>query len=469
MGIIRREETICAPATGTGGAIAIIRISGSQSFSICEKIFVPLDKTIQLNVNKGFTIIYGDIRSGEEIIDDVLLSIFRAPHSYTGEDSIEISCHASPYIQKKILELLIRYGATPARPGEFTQRAFMNGKMDLSQAEAVADIVASTTRSAHRVAINQMRGGFSAEIGKLRTDLLNFASLIELELDFGEEDVEFADRNELRAIISSVKGLADGLAKSFLLGNVIKNGIPVAIVGKPNSGKSTLLNALLKEDKAIVSEIPGTTRDSIEDTIVIDGIDYRFIDTAGLRETTDLIEIMGIKKTHEKIDHASVIMLVDEVTDDPESINKRANAIREMIRESGKRLFILINKADLSVPQRLEELKKSILTDNKDVLLFISARDNYGLDQVRLKLSQVVEKEDLSSDNVIITNIRHYEALIKVSESLVRVEDGLSNNIPEDLIAIDIRQAIHYLGEITGEITTDELLGNIFRNFCIGK
>jgi tRNA modification GTPase len=469
MGLIRKEDTICAPATGAGGAIAVIRISGVQSLRICEKIFFPLDKNIKISDSKGFTLIYGEIRTGGEIIDDVIVSVYRAPHSYTGENSIEISCHASPYIQRKILELLIRYGAVPALPGEFTQRAFMNGKMDLSQAEAVADIVAAATRSAHKVAISQMRGGFSTEIGKLRSELLNFASLIELELDFGEEEVEFADRNELKLIISSVKGLADRLARSFLLGNVIKNGIPVAIVGKPNSGKSTLLNALLKEDKAIVSEIPGTTRDSIEDTIVIEGIEYRFIDTAGLRDTTDIIEIMGIKKTHEKISHASVIMLIDEVMDDAESINKRANAVREIIRESGKKLFILINKVDLSVPQRIGELEKTIITEDMDTLLFISAKENYGLDQVRSKLSQVVEREKLNSDDVIITNIRHYEALSNVSESLSRVEEGLSNNIPDDLIAIDIRHAIHYLGEITGEITTDVLLGNIFRNFCIGK
>ena len=373
------------------------------------------------------------------------------------------------YIQRKILELLINNGAIPALPGEFTQRAFMNGKMDLSQAEAVADIVASSTRSAHRVAMNQMRGGFSAEIGKLRSELLNFASLIELELDFGEEDVEFADRKELMIIIGSVKELSGKLADSFRLGNVIKNGIPVAIVGKPNSGKSTLLNALLKEEKAIVSEIPGTTRDSIEDTIVIDGIEYRFIDTAGLRETADVIEIMGIKKTHEKIYNASVIMLVDEVTDDADSINERAVSLRRMIRGSEKKLFILINKVDISPSHTIEELKKNIVTDKDDVLLFISAKEKYGLDQLRIKLSQIIEKESLSSDSVIITNIRHYEALRRVSESLGRVEDGLGNNLPADLIAIDIRQAIHYLGEITGEITTDELLGNIFRNFCIGK
>ncbi|MBK8884370.1 MAG: tRNA uridine-5-carboxymethylaminomethyl(34) synthesis GTPase MnmE [Bacteroidales bacterium] len=457
------------PATGSGGAIAVIRLSGSQSFDICDKIFFPLDKNIKLADHKGFTVIYGDIRSGEEIIDDVLVSIFRAPHSYTGENSVEISSHASPYIRQKILELLIQSGALPAQPGEFTQRAFMNGKMDLSQAEAVADIVASSTRSAHRVAINQMRGGFSAEIEKLRSGLLNFASLIELELDFGEEDVEFADRNELKVIISKVKGVAENLAKSFLVGNVIKNGIPVAIIGKPNSGKSTLLNTLLKEDKAIVSEIPGTTRDTIEDTIVIDGIEFRFIDTAGLRETTDVIEMMGIKKTHEKIDQASVIMLIDEVTDDAALINERAAAIRRMISGSGKRLLIVINKVDLSDPERVSELEKEILTSGTDVLLFISAKANYGLDQVRSALGEVVEKEKLNSDEVIITNIRHYDALLKVTESLARIEEGLGNNIPEDLIAIDLRHAIHYLGEITGEITTDELLGNIFRNFCIGK
>jgi tRNA modification GTPase len=469
MGIIRKDETICAPATGAGGAISVIRMSGSQSFRICEKIFFPADASIKIGDLKGFTLVYGDIRSGEEIIDDVLVSVFRAPHSYTGENSIEISCHASLYIQRKILELMISSGAIPALPGEFTQRAFMNGKMDLSQAEAVADIVASTTQSAHRIAIKQMRGGFSAEIGKLRSELLNFASLIELELDFGEEDVEFADRNDLKSIIGKVIRLADNLAGSFLLGNAIKNGIPVAIVGKPNSGKSTLLNALLKEDKALVSDIPGTTRDSIEDTLVIEGLEFRFIDTAGLRETTDVIEIMGIKKTHEKIDNAAVIMLIDEINDDAASINTRADSIRSKIQGSGKRLFILINKIDLAVRESMDDLKKNIVAEKDDVLLFISAKEGRGLDLVKHKLSEVVEKDKLNSDDVIITNIRHYESLTKVSESLGRVWDGLGANIPEDLIAIDIRQAIHYLGEITGEITTDELLGNIFRNFCIGK
>ncbi|MCX6254182.1 MAG: tRNA uridine-5-carboxymethylaminomethyl(34) synthesis GTPase MnmE [Bacteroidia bacterium] len=467
--MIRSEETICAPASAVGGAIAVIRISGLQSLSICGKIFVPLDKSIKLIDQKGFTIVFGDIRSGEEIIDEVLVSVFRAPHSYTGEDSVEISCHASPYIIRKILELLLKNGAISARPGEFTQRAFLNGRIDLSQAEAVADIIASTNSSAHKIAMNQMRGGFSEEISRLRSELLYFASLIELELDFGEEDVEFADRKELKAIITTVKELADKLTNSFLLGNVLKNGIPVAIVGKPNSGKSTLLNALLMEEKAIVSEIPGTTRDTIEDTMVIDGIEYRFIDTAGLRDTTDVIESLGIRKTHEKIIQASVILLIDEISDSAESINKRARAIREMIGESEKRLFILINKIDQADPDRQSQLSKKIDLKEKDTLLFISAKEKHGLDILRQMLGDVIMKERLSSDDVIITNIRHYEALLHVSESLERVMSGLDNQIPEDLIAIDIRQAIHYLGEITGEITSDEILGNIFRNFCIGK
>ena len=325
--MIRAEETICAPATSIGGAIAVIRISGPKSFDICEKIFFPSDKDVKLADQKGYTVVFGEIRSDDIIIDEVLLTVFRLPHSYTGENSAEISCHASPYVIRKILELLILNGATSAMPGEFTQRAFFNGKMDLSQAEAVADIIASKTSSTHRIAINQLRGGFSNEISILRSELLNFASLIELELDFGEEDVEFADRTKLKAIIIKVKELADKLTESFMLGNALRNGIPVAIVGKPNSGKSTLLNALLMEERAIVSDIPGTTRDAIEDTIVIDGIEYRFIDTAGLRETSDTIEVMGIKKTHEKISQASVVLLIDEITDSAESINKRVQSI----------------------------------------------------------------------------------------------------------------------------------------------
>jgi len=467
--MIRTGETICAPATSGGGAIAVIRVSGQQSITICEKLFYTSDKTIRLADLPGYSVVYGDIRSDDEIIDDVLVTIFRAPHSYTGENSIEISCHASPYIQRRILELLLLYGAIPAFPGEFTQRAFLNGKMDLSQAEAVADVIASGTRNSHRIALNQMRGGFSAEISKLRSELLHFASLIELELDFGEEDVEFADRNELNAIIIKIKSLSDSLASSFRTGNVIKNGIPVAIIGKPNSGKSTLLNALLMEEKAIVSEIPGTTRDVIEDTLVIDEIEYRFIDTAGLHDTSDIIENLGIKKTYQKIEEASVILLVDECDDSAHLINKRIEAIRALIKESGQKLIILINKSDLSTPEKTGSLAKKIKIDEKEELLFISAKEKRGLDFLRQKLSETVEKERLNSESVIITNLRHYEALVHVSESLIRVIKGLEEKIPEDLLAIDIRQAIHYLGEITGEITSDEILGNIFKSFCIGK
>ena len=467
--IARSEETICAPATALGGAIAIIRISGSNSINICDRIFYPADKNIKLSDQKGYTVVFGEIRLKRDVIDEVLLTVFRSPHSYTGEDSVEISCHASPYIIRKILELLISNGAISANPGEFTQRAFFNGKIDLSQAEAVADIIASRTRTSHKIALNQMRGGFSTEIGKLRSELLNFASLIELELDFGEEDVEFADKGKLKVIITRVKDLSDRLANTFLIGNALKNGIPVAIVGKPNSGKSTLLNSLLMEERAIVSEIPGTTRDTIEDTLVINGIEYRFIDTAGLRETSDPIELMGIKKTYEKVMQALVILLIDEVSDSPESINKRAQSIRDKIGGSEKRLIILINKADTASGDALRKLEKKISLSGNDRLLFISAKEKTGLDELRLMLNEIIVENKLNSDDVIITNIRHYESLLHVSESLVRVLSGLENNIPEDLIAIDIRQSIHYLGEITGEITSDEILGNIFKNFCIGK
>jgi tRNA modification GTPase len=314
-----------------------------------------------------------------------------------------------------------------------------------------------------------MRGSFSSEISRLRGELLNFATLIELELDFGEEDVEFADRIKLKSIILGVKDLSDRLAASFKIGNVLKNGIPVAIVGKPNTGKSTLLNALLMEERAIVSDIPGTTRDSIEDTIVIDGIEFRFIDTAGLRETTDVIEVMGIKKTHEKIGQASVILLVDEISEKAESINKRVTAVRKLITDQDKRLVILINKSDTVSEYKHAGLEKNIHLNETDSLLFISAREKSGLEDLRKLLSEITTEGKLSSDDVIITNIRHFESLIRVSESLERVISGLENQIPEDLIAIDIRHAIHFLGEITGEITTDEILGNIFRNFCIGK
>ena len=467
--MVRKEETICAPASSSGGAISVIRVSGAQSITICEKIFYPSVTGLIIREQAGFKIIHGEIRDGKEVIDEVLVSIYKSPHSYTGEDSVEISCHGSSFIVTRILELFIRNGAIAALPGEFTRRAFLNGKMDLSQAEAVADLVASATKTAHRIAMNQMRGGFSAEIGKLRSELLRFASLIELELDFGEEEVEFADRKELSSIIQKVKELADRLANSFRLGNVIKNGVPVAIVGKPNSGKSTLLNALLNEERAIVSEIPGTTRDAIEDSIIINGLEYRFIDTAGLRDTSDKIESLGIRKTKEKILQASVILIVDEISETAEMINKRADSIRKMITGFDKRLIVLVNKIDEGDQIAIESLKNKIYLDIDDSLLFISAKNLTGLDKLRSKLGKILEKERLSQEDVIISNIRHFEALQNVSESLGRVTAGLSDKLPEDLIAIDIRQAIHYLGEITGEITTDEILGNIFKNFCIGK
>jgi len=467
--MIRQDETICAPATGTGGAISIIRVSGPNALEIVSKVFFPSDKTVNILNSKGFLVYYGAICSGDEVIDEVLVTVFRSPHSYTGENAAEISCHASKYVVRRILELLINNGSKMALPGEFTQRAFMNGKLDLAQAEAVADVIASSTQMANRIAMNQMRGGFSSEIAKLRSELLNLASLIELELDFGEEDVEFADRNDLIEVIIRVKKLSDSLSDSFSLGNAVKNGIPVVIVGKPNSGKSTLLNSLLMDERAIVSDIPGTTRDTIEDTLSIEGIEFRFIDTAGLRETTDVIESLGIKKTLIKINQASVILLLDEISDSAEQIAMRINAIRKRVKGTDKRLIVLINKTDEALTGQVDDLRREISVSSMEKLLFISAKEKQGLDLLKMELTEPLLKDKVKYDSVIITNARHYEALTKVSESLGRVIDGLNRNIPDDLIAIDIRQAIHHLGEITGVISSDEILGNIFKNFCIGK
>ncbi|MFZ2338597.1 MAG: tRNA uridine-5-carboxymethylaminomethyl(34) synthesis GTPase MnmE [Bacteroidales bacterium] len=467
--MIRNDETICAPATSGGGAIAVIRMSGPQSIPICDRIFIPSDRKVRFSEQKGYTIVFGEIRSGEEIIDEVLISVFRAPHSYTGEDSVEISCHASPYIQQRIIELLISNGAVPARPGEFTQRAFFNGKMDLSQAEAVADLVASESRMAHRIAINQLRGSFSDEISMLRADLLHFASLIELELDFGEEDVEFADRSRLVEIVNKVLSVSQELASSFSLGNAVKEGVPVVIAGNPNTGKSTLLNRLLKEEKAIVSEIPGTTRDAIEDTVVIDGVRFRFTDTAGLRETTDIIENLGIRKTHEKIVSASIIILVADINEGIVPLNDVLKKIRKQFTVDDKKIIVVVNKTDNDLHGNREIISEDLILQPAESLLFISAKTGEGIDELKSHLGMAVETDRLNSENIIITNIRHYDALLKVSESLGRVKSGLDSLLQEDLIAIDIRHAIHYLGEITGEITTDEILDNIFRNFCIGK
>ncbi len=467
--MLRKGETICAPATSAGGALAVIRISGPQSFAIAERIFFPSDKDVDINKQSGHTVIHGEIRYEGEIIDKVLVTLFRAPRSYTGEDSVEISCHASTYIITRILELLLSNGALAALPGEFTQKAFFSGKMDLSQAEAVADLVASSSKAAHDIAMNQMRGGFSAEIAKLRAELLKFASLIELELDFGEEDVEFADRQELKAIILKAKELTDHLAASFRMGNAIKKGIPVAITGKPNSGKSTLLNALLNEEKAIVSEIPGTTRDAIEDVIIINGVEYRFIDTAGLRDTSDMIENLGIRKTHEMIEKSAVVLFVEDVMDEVEEINRRISNVREILKGSEASLIILLNKIDLLSDVKTGSLVAQIMIGKGESLLLISAKEKKGLDDLRQEVGRMAMKKQLRPEDVIITNLRHYEALSRVSESLGRIISGIDEKSPEDLIAIDLRQAIHYLGEVTGEITTDEILESIFRHFCIGK
>lgn len=465
----RAEETVCAPATSGGGAIAVIRVSGPQSLTITEKIFFPFASGIRITEQKGYRIIYGEIRYEGKTIDNVLLSIFRSPHSYTGEDSCEISCHASSWIQQKILEALIKNGALAASPGEFTQRAFLNGKLDLSQAEAVADLVASESEAAHRIAMSQLKGAFSDKIKSLRKELLHFTSLIELELDFGEEDVEFADRKQLTEIVTRVLLMAHDLASSFSLGNAVKNGIPVVIAGSPNTGKSTLLNYFLNEEKAIVSEIPGTTRDAIEDVVIIDGIQFRFVDTAGIRVTDDIIENLGINRTREKIGNAFLVLLVIDINEGSSKANDILESIRLQPENINKKLIILANKTDIATKENIEDIRENINTFPGNSLVFISAKTGEGLDKLKTVLIESVAGPGINTENIIITNIRHYEALLQVMESLTRVEEGLNNNLQEDLIALDIRQAIHYLGEITGEITTDEILDSIFSNFCIGK
>ncbi|MDF1572354.1 MAG: tRNA uridine-5-carboxymethylaminomethyl(34) synthesis GTPase MnmE [Bacteroidales bacterium] len=459
------ETTICAVATSGQGALAIIRVSGPDTFEIVQSVFRPSTAGKAFSALPPNTIHYGTIVEGDEIVDEVLVSLFRAPQSYTGEDVIEISCHGSTYIQQRIMQLLTEHGAVPARPGEFTQRAFLHGKMDLSQAEAVADLIASESRASHDVAMQQIRGGFSKKIKELRDRLLHFISLIELELDFSEEDVEFADRGELTRLVAEVKELVDSLKDSFQLGNVLKTGVPVAIVGRPNVGKSTLLNVLLNEERAIVSEIEGTTRDTVEDTVIINGILYRFIDTAGIRETADTIESLGIRRTYQKIDQASVVMLLVEASDGSELIIESLQAIRQQLEGKGKQLILVINKSDIGDPQVFDDAQ---LQEN-EYACRISAKHHQNIDQLRETLINAVSTGSIRHQDVVITNIRHYNALNAASDSLERVLDGLSATLPQDLLAQDIRETLHYLGEITGEVTTDEILGNIFKNFCIGK
>ncbi|MGF1584429.1 MAG: tRNA uridine-5-carboxymethylaminomethyl(34) synthesis GTPase MnmE [Bacteroidales bacterium] len=500
-----KGPTIAAIATPPGqGAIAVIRVSGENAIQVCEKIFQPAIAGPRLSKHPPNTIHYGKILENGATLDNVLVSIFRAPRSYTGEDIIEISCHGSVFIQQQIIQLLVRNGVAAARPGEFTQRAFLNGKMDLSQAEAVADLIASESAAFHKVAMNQMRGGFSSEIGVLRKQLLNFISLIELELDFSEEDVEFASRSDLKVLLDNISRLISSLTGSFAFGNALKNGIPVVIAGKPNTGKSTLLNALLMEEKAIVSEIPGTTRDSIEDLIHIEGITFRFIDTAGIRETTDTIEILGIQRTMDKIRNAEIILLMAEVTDSRDQINHLLNGIRSTPEFSGKKIILLLNKSDLKAadkktgnssqsersgnplvdnsysgdsfqkngPSETEDFPYADLTPSaggNDHVMEISAKTGTGIDNLRNLLVSIVQQGKPTDTDVVVTNIRHYHALKNAHEAILRASAGLEHHITGDLLAMDIREVLYYLGEITGEITTDEILGNIFKNFCIGK
>ncbi len=459
------QDTICALATASGiAAISVIRVSGEKSFEIANQIFHSKQKKTEFQEMKSHHIYFGTIQNDEGIIDEVLLSIFKSPHSYTGENSIEISCHGSSYIQQKILELLIDKGARLAKPGEFTMRAFLNTKLDLSQAEAVADLISSHSKSSHALALEQMRGGFSAKIKELRKQLLNFASLIELELDFSEEDVEFADRAQLSKLLLTLKTEISALVNSFAMGNVLKHGIPVAIIGKPNVGKSTLLNSLLNEERAIVSEIPGTTRDTIEDTLTIKGVTFRFIDTAGLRDSMDEIENFGIERTYQKIEQASIILYVVDIK--KTSVNEIKEALKDFekhIESKSKRFIIVANKTDLldKAPQHFADLLSM-------EIIFISAKRKENINLITETLLKSVATEN-TTDTTLISNIRHYEALVKTNQAIHQVEIGIANNISGDLIAIDIRTALHHLGEITGEITSDEILGNIFSSFCIGK
>ncbi len=460
------KDTICAIATAPGtGAIAVVRMSGKDSLKLLWKNFYPKNKSLTKEKVISHHLYFGNIKKKNgELLDEVLISYFKAPHSYTGEDAVEISCHGSEYIQQQILQLLIESGARMAEAGEFTMRAFLNGKMDLSQAEAVADLIASESSMAHRVAMQQMRGGFSAKIQELRSQLVNFSSLLELELDFGEEDVEFADRTQMRMLVDTLKNELTRLKKSFQLGNVMKKGIPVAIIGKPNAGKSTLLNSILNEEKAIVSDIPGTTRDALEDTIIIEGFSFRFIDTAGLRQSEDTIENLGIEKTYDKINQASIILYVCDISDiNKESMEEMLDEFKQYINHPNKHFILVANKIDKlkKVPAHLKDL-----LDLETV--FVSAKRNENIHLLADTLVKHVRKQNILKE-LVVSNSRHFEAISKALESIENVEDGIRNDIPTDLIAIDLRQALYYLGSITGEVTNDEILGNIFSKFCIGK
>lgn len=450
------EDTIVALATAQGiSAIAVIRLSGNNAIALTQKCF----KGKSLENQPSHTIHFGSFHQDGKVVDEVLVSIFKAPNSFTKENAIEISCHGSPFIVKEIIKALLHHGARLAQPGEFTKRAFLHGRFDLAQAEAVADLINADTDNARQAALNQMRGGFSKEINHLREELIHFASLIELELDFGEEDVEFAKRDDLRALILKIQSYLEALIQSFDQGNVIKNGVPTVIAGKPNAGKSTLLNALLNEERAIVSDIPGTTRDAIEDEIILGGINFRFVDTAGLRDTKDAIEAIGVERTRERMKKASLILyLVDLSNTSEKEIDLQ---IKELSQLRIPYLMIgnKIDKADATLVKNLEA---------KD-FIFISASNQTNLTSLKEKILDKVSLKEIKTGDVMVTNLRHYQNLIQTKDALGHVLTGMDSQVTGDFLAMDIRQALHYLGEITGTITTDDLLDNIFSKFCIGK
>ena len=484
---IRNDDTICAPATVPGtGAISVIRVSGPEALTITDKVVRCRKGSI--SEAAGYTIRFGIVHDATDaVLDEVLVSVFRAPHSYTGENSVEISCHASSYIVSSLMNLLFEAGARAAEPGEFTQRAFLNGKMDLAQAEAVADVIASQNAAAHRIAFKQMKGGFSSELRDMRSELLELVSLMELELDFSEEEVEFADRTRLNELLTALTAHISRLIDSFKLGNVIKNGVPVAIAGATNTGKSTLLNALLGEDRAIVSDVHGTTRDTIEETLNIDGVLFRFIDTAGLRETSEIVEKIGIERTFKKISEASIVLGMVDLTRDFDSSRETVSSIVESVDFNAQKLVFLLNKTDICEVNKNVQIINYIvsLLNNKGVMsalisncgevadsvaiIPISAKTGIGTDVLRSVLASSQRDLLADSDTTLVTNQRHVQALSDARTSLLRTQEGLACGLPTDLAAQDIREAIYHLGSIVGEISTDEVLGNIFRNFCIGK